>query len=410
MKIFVLNSGSSSIKYQLIDMPEEKVLAKGLIEKIGLNESIINYEAHHLPEKIKTTKQIKDHSQGIKEVLDVLIDPKIGVIEHIDDIEAIGHRVVHGGEKFKSSVLITDEVVKTIEEISHLAPLHNPPNLLGIKASFSVLGDKPNIAVFDTAFHQTTPKEAYLYGLPYEFYEEKGIRRYGFHGTSHHYVAKIGAELLGKSIEQVKLITCHLGNGSSICAVKYGRSVDTSLGFGTMCGVLMGTRSGDIDPAIIIELQEKEGMQLNEIKDIIYKKSGLLGVSGVSSDLREVQAEFKAGNERAGLAVKLLIYGITKYIGAYSAVMNGVDGIIFTAGIGENDAYIRDKVCENLTYLGAELDIEKNYKIKATKEILSKENSKVKIMLIPTNEELMIAQDTSNIVSKKKQKRFTNID
>lgn len=401
MKIFILNSGSSSIKYQLIEMPEEKVLAKGLIEKIGLSESIINYEAHHLKDKIKHLKEIKDHRQGIKETLDMLMDAEFGVIKSTDEIKAVGHRVVHGGEKFKSSILITDEVIKTIEEISDLAPLHNPPNLLGIRASFEVLGNKPNVGVFDTSFHQSMPIEAFIYGLPYEYYEKMGIRKYGFHGTSHHYVARVAAEFMGKKIEEVKLITCHLGNGSSICAIKNGKSIDTSLGYGTMCGVLMGTRAGDLDPAIILEMIEKRKMTPEEVKKVIYKQSGLFGVSGgVSSDLREVQTAYQEGNKRAGIAVNLLVYNITKYIGAYTAIMNGVDGIIFTAGIGENDHVIRENVCESLTYLGINFDIEKNGKVRATKEMLTKPSSKVKVMLIPTNEELMIAQDTMAIVSK----------
>ncbi len=399
MKIFVLNSGSSSIKYQLIEMPEEKVLAKGLIEKIGMKESIISYQASHLKDKIKTKKEIKDHRAGIKSVLEVLGDKEIGVIKNVDEIDAVGHRVVHGGEKFKSSVLITDEVIKTIEDISDLAPLHNPPNLLGIRASFEVLGKKPNVAVFDTAFHQTMPRKAYIYGLPYEYYSEMGIRRYGFHGTSHYYVANIGAKFMGKSLDEVKLITCHLGNGSSITAVNKGKSVDTSLGYGTMSGVIMGTRSGDLDPAIILDLIEKRKMPPEEVKKVIYKKSGVEGISGVSMDLREIQTASAEGNERATLAVELLCYSILKYIGSFTAVMNGVDGIIFTAGIGENDHIIREKVSENLTYLGVEFDKEKNARVRGTREMLTKDSSKVKVMLIPTNEELMIAQDTMKLIS-----------
>lgn len=399
MKIFVLNSGSSSIKYQLIEMPEEKVLAKGLIEKIGMKESIINYQASHLKDKIKTTKEIKDHRAGIKSVLEVLGDKEIGVIKSVDEIDAVGHRVVHGGEKFKSSILITDEVVKTIEDISDLAPLHNPPNLLGIRASFEVLGKKPNVAVFDTAFHQTMPRKAYVYGLPYEYYEEMGIRRYGFHGTSHHYVARVGAKFMGKPFKDLKLITCHLGNGSSVTAINKGKSVDTSLGYGTMSGVLMGTRAGDLDPAIILELIEKRKMSAEEVKKVIYKKSGVEGISGVSMDMREVQAEAEKGNQRASLAVELLCYSILKYVGAFTAVMGGVDGIIFTAGIGENDHIVREMVCENLAYLGVDFDKEKNAGVRGTKEMLTKDSSKVKVMLIPTNEELMIAQDTMKLIS-----------
>lgn len=396
MKVFVLNSGSSSIKYQLIEMPEEKILAKGLIEKIGLKNSIINYSAEHLDEKIKTEKEVKDHREGLKSILNILIDPKLGVIKDMKEIDAVGHRVVHGGVKFKSSVLVDDDVIKTIEGISDLAPLHNPPNLLGIRASLEVLGEnKPNVAVFDTAFHQTMPPEAYIYGLPYEYYEKMGIRRFGFHGTSHAYVAKIGAEFMGKPLEELKLITCHLGNGSSICAVKNGKSIDTSLGYGTMSGVLMGTRAGDLDPAIILELLEIRNKSLEEVKKLIYKESGLIGLSGVSSDLREVQTAYnEEGNERAGIAVKILVYSILKYIGAFTAIMNGVDGIIFTAGIGENDHVIREQVCDKLHYLGVDFDKDKNARVRATKEMLSTDKSKVKIMLIPTNEELMIAQDT----------------
>jgi acetate kinase len=381
-------------------MPQEKVLAKGLIEKIGLEESILNYQADHLQDKIKTRKEIKDHRAGIKEVLEVLIDKEKGVIKSVDEIEAVGHRVVHGGEKFQSSILITDEVIKTIEEISDLAPLHNPPNLLGIRASFEVLGDKPNVAVFDTAFHQTMPKKAYIYGLPFEFYSEKRIRRYGFHGTSHHYVAKQAADFMKKDLSELKLITCHLGNGSSICAVDKGKSVDTSLGYGTMSGVIMGTRAGDLDPAIILEMMEKYNMSADEIKKVIYKKSGVMGISGVSSDMREIQDARDEGNERASIAVDLLAYSIVKYIGAYTAVMNGVDGLVFTAGIGENDHIVREEVCKYLDYLGVEFDIRKNETSRANKAMLTKPNSKVKVMLIPTNEEIMIAQDTMSIVKK----------
>jgi acetate kinase len=307
---------------------------------------------------------------------------------------------VHGSEKFKSSVLITDEVIKTIEEISDLAPLHNPPNLLGIKASFEVLGKKPNVAVFDTAFHQTMPKKAFVYGLSYDFYSEKRIRRYGFHGTSHHYVAKQAADFMKKDLENLKLITCHLGNGSSICAIKNGESVDTSLGYGTMSGVIMGTRAGDLDPAIILEMMEKHNMNVDEIKKVIYKKSGVMGISDVSSDMREIQDAIDNGNERAKLALDLLVYSIVKYVGAYSAVMNGVDGIVFTAGIGENDHIVREEVCKYLSYLGVDFDERKNATSRATKAMLTKPNSKVKVMLIPTNEELMIAQDTMDIVKK----------
>jgi len=396
MKVLVVNSGSSSIKYQLFDMTDESVLAKGLVERIGISDSIIN----HYPsdrEPVITHQDIPNHRVGIKLMMDALLHPDYGVIKDISEIVAVGHRVVHAGEKFSGSVLLTDEVMDALKECIELAPLHNPPNILGIEVCKELMPGVPQVGVFDTAFHQTIPECAYLYGIPYKFYKKYKVRRYGFHGTSHKFVAQRAAKILEKPLEELKIITCHLGNGSSITAVKNGVSVDTSLGFGTVAGIIMGTRCGDLDPAIIPFLMDKEKLTVEEINKIIYKESGLLGLSeGISSDKRDLRERANQGDERAIRTISVLIYGIKKYIGAYAAAMGGVDVIVFTAGIGENSIETRAEVCEGLEFLGVKIDPEKN-KVQGKEAIISNNNLKVKVMVIPTNEELMIAKDTAEI-------------
>ena len=342
-----------------------------------------------------------DHEVALKLILDVLMDRKLGVIKNLSEINAVGHRVVHGGEIFASSVLIDDEVIKVLEEYSYLAPLHNPPNLMGIKASMKLLPGVPNVAVFDTAFHQSMPKKAFLYALPYEYYEKYRIRRYGFHGTSHRYVSKRASEILGKPYEELKIITCHLGNGASIAAIKNGKSVDTSMGFTPLEGLVMGTRSGDIDPSIVVFLQEKENLSAQEVYNILNKKSGVFGLSkGFSSDMRDIEEAMLNGDEIARIVIDVYEYRIAKYIGAYAAAMNGVDAIVFTAGVGENSPIIREEICENyLGYLGIKIDKERN-NFKGEERIISTQDSKVAVLVIPTNEELVIARDTKEIVEK----------
>ena len=396
MKVLVVNSGSSSIKYQLFDMTDESVLARGLVERIGISDSIIN----HYPsgrDPVITHQDIPNHKIGIKLVMDTLLHPEYGVIKDVSEISAVGHRVVHAGEKFSGSVLLTDKVMDALKECIELAPLHNPPNILGIEVCKELMPGIPQIGVFDTAFHQTIPECAYLYGIPYKFYRKYKVRRYGFHGTSHKYVAQRAAEILKKPIEELKIITCHLGNGSSITAVKNGVSVDTSLGFGTVAGIVMGTRCGDLDPAIIPFLMDKEKLSIEEINKIIYKESGFIGLSeGISSDKRDLREKASEGDERAIRTISVFTYGIKKYIGAYAAAMGGLDVIVFTAGIGENSKETRVEVCEGLEFLGVIIDLEKN-KIRAKEAIISNDDSKVKVMVIPTNEELMIAKDTAEI-------------
>jgi acetate kinase len=396
MKVLVVNSGSSSIKYQLFDMTDESVLAKGLVERIGIPDSIINhYPSGKAP--VITHQDIPNHRVGIKLMMDALLHQDYGVIKDISEIVAVGHRVVHAGEKFSGSVLLTDEVMDALKECIELAPLHNPPNILGIEVCKELMPGVPQVGVFDTAFHQTIPECAYLYGIPYKFYKKYKVRRYGFHGTSHKYVAQRAAEILKKPIEELKIITCHLGNGSSITAVKNGVSVDTSLGFGTVAGIIMGTRCGDLDPAIIPFLMDKEKLSVEDINKIIYKESGLLGLSeGISSDKRDLREKANQGDERAIRTISVFTYGIKKYIGAYAAAMGGVDVIVFTAGIGENSLETRAEACEGLEFLGVKIDPEKN-KVRAKEAIISNDNSEVKVMVIPTNEELMIAKDTAEI-------------
>ncbi|TDT61618.1 acetate/propionate family kinase [Fonticella tunisiensis] len=398
MKILVINCGSSSLKYQLIDMSDESVMAKGLVERIGIEGSVLTHRPEGM-DKVVIESPMNDHKDAIKLVLDALVDEKHGVIKDMSEISAVGHRVVHGGEKYSESVLINDDVMKTLEECTHLAPLHNPPNLIGINACKALMPDTPMVAVFDTAFHQTMPKHAYMYALPYELYEKYGIRRYGFHGTSHRYVSLIASEMLGKDISECRIITCHLGNGASLAAVNKGKSVDTSMGFTPLEGLVMGTRCGDIDPAIVTFLQKEEGMDSEEVNNIMNKKSGVLGLSGVSSDFRDIEGAAENGNERAKLALDAFHYRVRKYIGAYAAAMGGVDAVVFTAGLGENSPKTRLEVCKGLEFLGIEIDEAKN-NVRGKKVDVSTENARVKVFVIPTNEELMIARDTMEIVSR----------
>ena len=391
MNILVINCGSSSLKYQLINSDTEAVLAKGLCERIGIDGALTYQPAGG--EKEVTEIPMPTHSEAISAVIAALTDEKKGVVKSLSEIGAVGHRVVHGGEKFTSSCLINDETMAAIEECNDLAPLHNPANLIGIRACQKLMPGVPNVAVFDTAFHQTMPEVAYIYGIPYEYYEKYKVRRYGFHGTSHSYVSKRAAEMLGKKVEDLKIIVCHLGNGASICAVDHGKSVDTSMGLTPLEGLVMGTRSGDIDPAIIDFVGKKEGLDLDGMNNILNKKSGMLGISGVSSDGRDLGAAAAAGNPRAKLALDVFDYDVIKYIGSYAAVMNGVDAICFTAGIGENNIEMRANVCSHLGYLGAKLDPEKN-NVRGEERIISTDDSKVKILLVPTNEELAIARET----------------
>lgn len=396
MKILVINTGSSSLKYQLIDMVNETVLAKGLCDRIGIENSFIK---HTKPgsDTVILEKDMHNHKAAIKEVIKALTDSKMGVINDMNEISAVGHRVVHGGEKFHDSVIIDNEVMKAIKDCIELAPLHNPPNIIGIEACQNIMPGTPMVAVFDTAFHQTIPKHAYLYALPYEMYEKYGVRKYGFHGTSHKYVAQRAAEMLKKPLSELKLISCHLGNGASVCAIKYGKSVETSMGFTPLAGLAMGTRSGTIDPAIIKFLMENEKMSLKEIDDYLNKKSGMLGISGISSDFRDLDTAAAEGNERAQLAIDIFCYRVKKYIGEYAAVVNGVDAVIFTAGIGENNDVVRKGALQDMEYLGISIDWEKN-KVKGKELDISAPDSKVRTLVIPTNEELAIARETLKLV------------
>ena len=399
MIILVLNCGSSSLKYQLLDMKDDEVydlLAKGLVERIGMEVGCIKHQAAG-KEKYEKEMPIEDHTVGIQAVMAALLDKEFGVLSSLEDIEAVGHRVVHGAEEFVCSQLITDKVVAQLEKCSVFAPLHNPANILGIQAVSAVLPSVPQVGVFDTAFHQTMPSYAYMYGLPYEYYEKHGIRRYGFHGTSHKYVSAKGAKFAGLDINYSKIITCHLGNGSSIAAVVNGKSIDTTMGFTPLEGLIMGTRCGSIDPEVVTYIQEKEGLSSAEMSKVLNKKSGFLGLSCVSSDARDLDAAANEGDAKAKLTLKKLTYDITKYIGAYAAAMNGVDLIVFTGGIGENNSRLRRRVCENLTYLGVKFDYDANVE-KGVDTMLTLPDSKVKIALITTNEELMIARDTMHIV------------
>lgn len=397
MKILVINCGSSSLKFQLIDSESENCLAKGLCERIGIEGSMITY-APEGGEKEKKVTPMPDHTEAIRLVLEALTNPQTGVVKNLAEIGAVGHRVVHGGEKFAQSVVIDDEVMKAIEECNDLAPLHNPANLIGINACRALMPNTPMVAVFDTAFHQTMPEEAYMYGLPYEYYKKYKIRRYGFHGTSHSYVSHRAAEVLGKPYEDLKIVVCHLGNGASVSAVKQGRCIDTSMGLTPLQGLIMGTRCGDIDPAIIEFLAHKENKSIDEIMTVLNKKSGVLGLSdNLSSDFRDLEDGYHKGDENAVRALKTFCYNVAKYIGAYAAAMNGVDAICFTAGVGENAAIVRTFVCEYLGYLGVKIDQEANGK-RGEDTVISTADSRTSVLVVPTNEELAIARETVRLV------------
>jgi len=398
MKVLVINCGSSSLKYQLINMENEESLAQGLVERIGIEGSILTQK---VPGKDKyiIEQPMKDHKDAIKLVLDALVDGTHGVIASMDEISAVGHRVVHGGEKYSESVVINDSVMASLEECVKLAPLHNPANIIGINACKSLMPSTPMVAVFDTAFHQTMPQKAYMYALPYELYTEHGIRKYGFHGTSHRYVSAECAKMLGKDIKDVKVITCHLGNGASLAAIKDGHCVDTSMGFTPLAGIVMGTRCGDIDPAIVTYLMNECNMSAKEVDNIMNKKSGVYGLSGVSSDFRDIEAAIKSGNERAKLSLDVYHYRVRQMIGAYAAAMGGVDAIVFTAGLGENGIEDRAEICNGLEFLGIEIDDAKN-NVRGKSTEISKDGAKVKAFVIPTNEELVIARDTKELTSK----------
>lgn len=399
MKTLVINCGSSSLKYQLIDMDTETSLVQGLVERIGIDGSILTQKVEGR-EKYIIKEDMPDHKSAIKHVLAALVDDKNGVIKSMEEIGAVGHRVVHGGEKYSHSVVIDENVLESIRDCISLAPLHNPPNIIGIEACKELMPNTPMVAVFDTAFHQTMPKEAYICPLPYELYEKYGIRKYGFHGTSHMYVSQKVAEVMGEDIKNLKIVTCHLGNGCSLAAVKGGKSIDTSMGFTPLAGVVMGTRSGSIDPSVISFLIEEHGYTIKEIDELLNKKSGVLGISGVSSDFRDVLAEAEKGNERAKLALDIFHYKVRAQIAAYAGIMGGVDVIVFTAGIGENSSVTRKECLRGLEFLGFNIDDEKN-SVRGKIQEISTEDSKVKVYEIPTNEELMIARDTVKLVNNK---------
>lgn len=393
MKILVLNCGSSSIKYALYDMDSKTVMTSGGAERVGLDGAFVKVKLAN-GEKKKVMHDIPEHTEGVKFIFSLLTDPEIGVIKDLKEIDAVGHRMVHGGEKFNKSVLLTEEVLKVFEECTDLAPLHNPANLKGVRAVQELMPGLPQVGVFDTAFHQTMPKEAFMYALPYDLYEKYGVRRYGFHGTSHRYVSQRVCEFLGVKPEGKKIITCHIGNGASIAAVKDGKCVDTSMGLTPLEGLIMGTRSGDVDGGALTFIEKKLGLDADGLSDLLNKKSGMLGITGVSSDMREIEKAFEEGNERAKLAFDMYFYRIRKYIGAYAAAMDGCDIIVFTAGVGENQPSLREEVCKKLTYLGVEIDVEKNKNLRGKEALISTPESKVAVCVIPTDEELMIASDT----------------
>ncbi len=397
MKILVLNCGSSSVKYKLIALSgnEQNILAEGGVEKIGLPDSFLKFKYNG--EKVTINASMPNHNVAIRIILDNLTSEKFGCIKNFDEIEAVGHRLVHGGEKFNSSVLINDEVIAKVKECYDLAPLHNPVNIAGVDAISEILPDVPQVGVFDTAFHQTMPSYAYMYGLPYEMYEKYGVRRYGFHGTSHRYVSRRACEFLGLEYEKQRIITCHIGNGGSITAIKDGKSVDTSMGMTPVEGLIMGTRCGDVDPGALLYIQQKEHLDHEGMQALINKKSGVAGLTGVSSDMRDIEKAVEEGNERAIMALNMYEYRITKYIGAYTAALGGVDVIVFTGGVGENQTGTRERICKQLAFLGIEFDVEKN-KTRGEEIELSTLNSKVRVVVIPTDEEYMIARDTEAIV------------
>lgn len=398
MNILVLNCGSSSVKYKLIDVDSKKTLAEGGVEKVGLPGSFLKFK---LPDGEKKTIEmpIPDHKKAINDILNILTDPTYGCIKSFDEINAVGHRVVHGGEKFNKSVKIDDEVIAKIKECYDVAPLHNPANMTGIEAITDLMPGVPQVAVFDTAFHQTMPKEAYMYALPYELYEKYAIRRYGFHGTSHRYVSRRACDFLGLPYDKQRVITCHIGNGGSITAVLDGKSVDTSMGLTPVEGLMMGTRVGDVDPGALTFIMDKEHLTTKELSDLINKKSGVAGISGISSDMRDIDAAIEKGDERAKLALDMYIYRIIKYVGAFAAVLNGVDVIVFTGGVGENQQILRKRVCDHLTYMGVKIDDEVNFSSRGEEKLISAPDSAVKVVVIPTDEELMIARDTEAIVN-----------
>ena len=395
MKILVLNCGSSSLKYQLINMENEEVLASGKYERIGEDEAFITHKVNG--KKIEIKHPAKTHEEAIDFTLKQLIHPEYKVIDNLDEISAIGHRLVHGGEKINKSVVITDEVVNVLKECIDLAPLHNPAGIIGIEACKKVMPGKPMVGVFDTAFHQSIPKERYIYPIPYEYYKKYGIRKYGFHGTSHMYVSQRLAKIVGKDIEELKIVTCHLGQGSSICAVQGGKSVDTSMGLTPLAGIPMVTRSGDLDPSVVTFIMKKENLNAEEVENILNKKSGVQGISGLAPDFREIEAASYGDNERAEIAMEKFKYEIASYIAKYGVAMNGIDYIVFTGGVGENQINIRKGICEKLEFLGVKLDVEAN-NIRGEEKVISKSNSKVKVYVIPTNEELMIAKETQRLV------------
>jgi acetate kinase len=402
MKILVINCGSSSIKYQLFEMAGEQVLASGLVEKIGTESAIIKHRSGKNEEKVLTA-EILDHRTGLRKVIQLLMDPEDGVIESAEEVAAVGHRIVHGGEYFSSSVVIDSQVRQAIRNTIDLAPLHNPPNLLGIDAAQNQLPHAVHVAVFDTAFHQTMPDYAFMYPLPRVLYQKYKIRRYGFHGTSHKYVSQRAAAFLGRPIEELKIISCHIGNGASLAAIQGGKSVDTSMGMTPLEGLMMGTRCGDIDPAIVPFVIAKEELTLGEVKSMMNKHSGLLGVSGISGDMREVMEAMFDGNDAARLAIDMYVYRIRKMIGAYTAAMNGLDVLVFTAGVGENASLIRERVCRDLTFFGIELDFEANARHSKEERRISAPHSKVEVLVIPTNEELMIARETRALVEQQEK-------
>ena len=397
MKILVVNCGSSSLKYQLFDMTDESVLAKGLVERIGIEGARIKHVKTGMDTVIKNT-DIPNHKVAFKVVVEALLDENHGAIKSLDELSAVGHRVVHAGEKYAGSVIITQGVIDALEECVPLAPLHNPANLMGIYAVTEALPNIPQAGVFDTAFHQTMPGCAYMYGVPYHYYEKYKVRRYGFHGTSHFYVSRRAAEIVGKPVESLNIVTCHMGNGSSITAVKAGKSVDTSMGFSPLPGVIMGTRCGDVDALLVSFLAEQEGIDNKAMSHVLNKESGLLGISGISSDLRDIEEAADGGNQRAKLAEEMLFYGVKKYIGSYAAAMGGMDVLVFTAGIGENSARAREGICSGLEFMGVKIDREKN-KVRGEERIISADDSKVKVIVIPTDEELVIARDTKRLVT-----------
>ncbi len=396
MKVLVINCGSSSLKFQLIDSDTEEVLAKGLCERIGIDGGMVTYQPEG-KDKIKKQADMPDHTEAVKLVIESLIDKENGVISSLDEIGAVGHRIVHGGESFSSATIIDEKVIKAIEECNDLAPLHNPANLIGIRSCQKIMPNVPMVAVFDTAFHQTMPKKAYLYGIPYEYYEKYKVRRYGFHGTSHEYVSKRAAEFLGRDLNDFKVIVCHLGNGASISAVKNGKCVDTSMGLTPLEGLFMGTRSGNLDPAILQFISNKEKLTIDEMLNILNKKSGVLGMSGVSSDFRDLGEAAHEGNEQAKTTLEAYSYRVAKYIGSYAAAMNGVDAIVFTAGVGENNIEVRQMIGEYLGYLGTGVDKDKN-NIRGEEAVISPDGAKVSVLVIPTNEELAIARETVKLV------------